>query len=57
MVTAVTVANVIELVSAVVHEVAGNEISNQLNNSPLTREAVGQLVMARINQNFKSIRG
>lgn len=53
--TAVTVGNLIDLVFAVVHEIAGNDISNQLNGTPLTREGVGQLVLAEINSNFKAI--
>lgn len=55
--TAVTVGNIIELTHAIIHEIAGNDISSQLNGSPITREAVGQLVLSKINAKYKHLQG
>lgn len=55
--TLVTVANATELASAVVLGVVGNEISSQLQGSPLTREALCGLFMAKAQQTFINTTG
>lgn len=48
-----TVAVVSDLVSAVVMKIAGNDVSNQLNNSPITRSLVSDLAVAEIRAQLK----
>lgn len=55
--TAITVGNAIELVASVICEIAGNDISDELNGAPVSREAVGQLVIANINTHFGKLQG
>lgn len=40
-------SNAVELVSDIVHSVAGNDVSNTLNGEPLTRTALSGVVAAR----------
>jgi len=55
--TAVAVGNLIDLTFAIVNSIAGNDISDQLNGAPMTREGVGQLVIADINSSTKYAQG
>ncbi len=48
-----TTAVASELVAAVVMNIAGNDISNQLNNSPVTRKLVSQMAVSQIRSNLK----
>lgn len=48
--TAIIVANVGELAAAVMHRVAGNDISSALNGQSLTREAVQTLAISKFRE-------
>lgn len=48
-----TVAVASDLVSAVVMKIAGNDVSNQLNNSPITRSLVSDLAVSEIRAQLK----
>lgn len=43
--TLLTLANAAELVAVVVTEIAGNEVSSQINGSPLTRAVIHDMAM------------
>lgn len=48
--TALVVANIGELVAAVIHRVAGNEISTAINGETLSREAVQSLAISKLRE-------
>ncbi len=48
--TAIVIANVGELAAAVMHRVAGNDISNALNGQNLSREAVQSLAVSKFRE-------
>lgn len=50
----ITLANAAELVSKVVREMAGNDISNSLNGANATSEILYALSLQRIVKNLKS---
>lgn len=50
---AVVVANIIEAVSSTIKDVAGNDISNQINGSDITREVLSVLIGENINSCLK----
>ena len=47
-------ANAGELAAAVIKRVAGNDISNAINNSPLTREMIQNLTFRKIAEKVSS---
>lgn len=51
-VTLATLANTNELVRNITQEVMGNEISNTIGNTPVTRTMIYSLVQSRIRVNF-----
>lgn len=51
--SAITVGNAAELVANVITEIAGNDISNTVNNSPVTRDMVRSLVIVRLQRKFQ----
>lgn len=48
-----TVAVISDLVGAVVTGIAGNDISNHLNKSPITRKLVGKAAVAHVLNKHK----
>lgn len=48
--TAIVVANIGELTAAVIHRVAGNEISTAINGQNLSREAVQSLAISKLRE-------
>lgn len=42
--TAITLANASMIVTKIISKIAGNDISNSLNGSPVNRELVGAIV-------------
>jgi len=48
--TAIVIANVGELAAAVMHRIAGNDISSALNGQSLTREAVQTLAISKFRE-------
>ena len=49
-----TVSNAIALTSAIIQELAGNEIANTLNGSEVTRAALHDIIGSQINKNFSN---
>ncbi len=47
-VSAITIANAAELTAAVIHRIAGKDISNSFNGETLTRESVQNLAISRL---------
>lgn len=52
--TVLTVGNAICLASAIIEKIAGNEISNTLNGSELSRAALHDIIGSQINKNFSN---
>ncbi len=50
--TVVTLANAIEVVIGVVHEVSGKDVANTLNGDKLSRAALSNLVASRVHARF-----
>lgn len=50
--TALVLANAGELVSSVIRQIAGNDISNSLNGSKVTNEIICSLTYRRIYSNL-----
>jgi hypothetical protein len=48
--SALTLANAAELISCIVKEIAGNDISNSLNGSKATSELICSIVLSRMEQ-------
>lgn len=46
----ITLANACALVSEVIMEIAGNEISSHIQGSPVTRDTINGLALASINK-------
>ena len=51
--TVVTVASAIALVSAVIKEIAGNEVADTLEGNFVTDEIYSQLISSEINKNVE----
>ena len=49
-----TIANATALATAIVHEIAGNEIANTLNGATLNKNAMDELIGSRIHANFSN---
>lgn len=47
-----TLCNAIMLSSAIVQEIAGNEVANTLNGNPITDAVLNDLIASQINKNF-----
>lgn len=50
--TAVTLANAGELTANIIKEIAGNDVSNSLNNNVITRDLIVNMACRRINANL-----
>ena len=46
--TTVTIANAISLVSSVIRNISGNDISSSINGAGLTHEAVGHIASQKL---------
>lgn len=46
--TTVTIANAISLVSSVIRNISGNDISSSINGASLTHEAVGHIASQKL---------
>lgn len=45
----ITLANCAKVVTEIVSEIVGNEVSNKMGDQPLTEEVITDLVIASIN--------
>lgn len=54
-VSAVTLGNSVDLISRVVKELAGNDISSSLNDTSLTLEGIRCLVVSRMRINLSKL--
>jgi len=52
--TVLTVGNAIVLTTAIVSEIAGNEIANTLSGSELTRAAMHDIIGSHVNKYFSN---
>lgn len=52
--TVQTIANATALATAVVNQIAGNEVANTLNGSPVNKAALDELIGSRIHANFSN---
>lgn len=50
--TVQTLANAITLATAAVHEIAGSEVGGTINGTPITIDALGQLIASRIQARY-----
>ena len=44
----IVLANAAEITSSIIRDIAGNDISNSINNSPITRDVIQMLTMQRV---------
>lgn len=51
---AIVLANAVEVITRVIKNIAGNDISNSLNGSTITNEIITSLAMQRINSQIKN---
>jgi len=51
--SAITLANAAELAAHVIIDVAGNDISNSINGSPITLSQLRNIALSRIQQKLK----
>lgn len=50
--SSLVIANVVNIATGVIKEIAGNDISNSLNGSKVTTEVLESLVYQRLNSRF-----
>jgi len=50
--TATVIANILELVSSVIINISGNDISNNISGNKLTKDVVETLIIQRIKMNI-----
>ena len=54
--SAIALANAIEIASAVITNIVGNDISSSVNGNTITSQTVKSLIMARINSQLENKR-
>ena len=52
--TVMALANAIELATEIISEVAGNEVSDMLNGSVVSRASMNNIVSSRLARNFST---
>lgn len=55
--TVMALANAIELSTEIISEVAGNEVSDMLNGSVVSRASMNNIVASRLARNFSTYLG
>jgi hypothetical protein len=51
---ATVLSNAVELVTRIIKDISGNDISTSINNNTLTSEAIASLVTQRISNNISN---